>query len=103
MFAYFYGMFNIYVLLLAFCYTPAGSVYGDINTNDNVRTCFGVYSIRRQNFILPLSHESGKLWACNCLGIHTYPIILSMFVGKMKVPRKVMQNTKITRRATKMK
>lgn len=38
-FAYFYGMFNIYVLLLAFCYTPAGSVYGDINTNDNVRTC----------------------------------------------------------------
>lgn len=38
-FAYFYGMFNIYVLLLAFCYTPAGSIYGDINTNDNVRTC----------------------------------------------------------------
>lgn len=36
-FAYFYGMFNIYVLLLAFCYTPAGSIYGDINTNDNVR------------------------------------------------------------------
>lgn len=35
-FAYFYGMFNIYVLLLAFCYTPAGSIYGDINTNDNV-------------------------------------------------------------------
>lgn len=39
-FAYFYGMFNIYVLLLAFCYTPAGSVYGDINTNDNVRSLF---------------------------------------------------------------
>ncbi|CAM9624517.1 unnamed protein product [Ectocarpus sp. 13 AM-2016] len=35
-FAYFYGMFNIYVLLLAFCYTPAGSIYGDINTNDNL-------------------------------------------------------------------
>ncbi|CAM9694708.1 unnamed protein product [Laminaria digitata] len=35
-FAYFYGMFNIYVLLLAFCYTPAGSVYGDVNTNENV-------------------------------------------------------------------
>lgn len=29
-------MFNIYVLLLAFCYTPAGSVYGDVNTNENV-------------------------------------------------------------------
>lgn len=36
-FAYFYGMFNIYVLLLAFCYTPAGAMYGDINTNENVR------------------------------------------------------------------
>lgn len=36
-FAYFYGMFNIYVLLLAFCYTPAGALYGDINTNENVR------------------------------------------------------------------
>ncbi|CAM9171126.1 unnamed protein product [Sphacelaria rigidula] len=35
-FAYFYGMFNIYVLLLAFCYTPAGTLYGDINTNENV-------------------------------------------------------------------
>lgn len=36
-FTFFYGMFNIYVLLLAFCYTPVGTVYGDLSGNDSVR------------------------------------------------------------------
>ena len=28
--------------------------------------------------ILPLSHKSGELWACNCLRTYTFPIILSL-------------------------
>ncbi|CAM9137288.1 unnamed protein product [Choristocarpus tenellus] len=35
-FSFFYGLFNLYVLLLAFCYTPVGSVYGNIQTQDEM-------------------------------------------------------------------
>ena len=27
-------------------------------------------------YILPLSHKSGEVWACNCLRTYTFPIIL---------------------------
>ena len=45
-------MFNMYVLLLAFCYTPAGSVYGDVNTNENVS----------KNMMRPNTVEYAKAW-----------------------------------------
>lgn len=34
---FFYGMFNIYVLFLAFLYTPVGMAYRDLNSPSNVR------------------------------------------------------------------
>ena len=42
----------MYVLLLAFCYTPAGSVYGDVNTNENVS----------KNMMRPNTVEYAKAW-----------------------------------------
>lgn len=40
-FLFFYWMFNIYIKLLAFCYTPAAPMYEDVNTGDQVspRAC----------------------------------------------------------------
>lgn len=43
MFAFFYGMFNLYVLLLAFCYTPAGMMYGDVSTSESVSVSRGAH------------------------------------------------------------
>ena len=34
---------------------------------------FGAFFL---HVLLPLSHKSGKLWACSCLRVHTFPILL---------------------------
>ena len=47
------------------------------------RNGVGERSLRRSpcitfytSYIIPLSHKSGELWACNCLRTCTFPIIL---------------------------
>ena len=41
--------------------------------------CSFIYSViwlfRYLKTILPLSHKSGELWACNCLRTYTFPIL----------------------------